>query len=170
MISEPINGQFDGVKQFLYTVRTQIIGPHTTTLKLPLLVKLGSFVFLFDLRRGPGGSVFALCSPPYPTEGISNSYSLGPIIRALTVLYLILWVCDDHCLISCNFQIPICLYHIVLLIVLLGMSSSFARRLLLYVGVQVELSYASRGYEKNVADLTGAIRTSAMYDAVSSKR
>ena len=54
------------------TVRTRIIGPEAKTLELPLLVKSGSFYFLFCLKFGLRVSVFAVRSPPYPREGISD--------------------------------------------------------------------------------------------------
>jgi len=68
------------------TVRTRIIGPHARTLELPLLVRSGSFFFLFCLKLGLRGSVFAVRSTPYPREGISDVLAPGPIIRVLTVL------------------------------------------------------------------------------------
>jgi len=34
------------------TVRTRIIGPEARTLELPLLVRSGSFFFLFCLKQG----------------------------------------------------------------------------------------------------------------------
>ena len=67
------------------TVRTGIIGPRARTLELPLLVRSGSFFFLFCLRLGLRGSVFAVRSPPYPREGISDFKVSGPIIPVLTV-------------------------------------------------------------------------------------
>jgi len=51
-----------------------------------LLVRSGSFFFLFRLKLGLRGSVFAVRSTPYPREGISDVLAPGPIIRVLTVL------------------------------------------------------------------------------------
>jgi len=68
------------------TVRTRIIGPDARTLELPLLVRSGSFFFLFCLKLGLRGSVFAVRSTPYPREGISDVLAPGPIIRVLTVV------------------------------------------------------------------------------------
>ena len=67
------------------TVRTRIIEPEAKTLELPLLVRSGSFFFLFCLKLELRGSLFAVRSPPYPREGISDVLALGPIIRVLTV-------------------------------------------------------------------------------------
>ena len=67
------------------TVRTGIIGPRARTLELPLLVRSGSFFFFFCFRLGLRGSVFAVRSPPYPREGISDFKVSGPIIPVLTV-------------------------------------------------------------------------------------
>jgi len=50
-----------------------------------LLVRSGSFFFLFCLKLGLRGSVFAVRSTPYPREGISDVLAPGPIIRVLTV-------------------------------------------------------------------------------------
>jgi len=74
------------VEVFSLTVRTRIIGPEARTLELPLLVRPGSFFFLFCLNRGLRGSVFTGRSLPYPREGISDILASGPIIRVLTVL------------------------------------------------------------------------------------
>ena len=57
------------------TVRTRIIGPEARTLELPLLVRSGSFFFFFCLKQGLRGSVFAVRSPPYPGEGISDVFA-----------------------------------------------------------------------------------------------
>ena len=54
-----------------------------------MLVRSGSFFFLFCLKLGLRGSVFAVRSPPYPREGISDVFTSGPIIRVLTVIVLI---------------------------------------------------------------------------------
>ena len=70
------------------TVRTGIIRPHARTLELPLLVRSGSFFFLFCLRLGLRGSVFAVRSPPYPREGVSDVLVSGPIIPVLMVITL----------------------------------------------------------------------------------
>ena len=70
-----------------HTVRTGIIGPRARTSELPLLVRSGSFFFLFCLRLGLRRSVFAVRSPPYPREGISDFKVSGPIIPVLTVQY-----------------------------------------------------------------------------------
>jgi len=70
------------------TVRTRIIEPEARTLELPLLVRSGSFFFLFCLKQGLRGSVFAVRSPPYPGERISDVFASGPIIRVLTVAEL----------------------------------------------------------------------------------
>jgi len=69
----------------LNTVRTQIIGPEARTLELPFLVRPGSFFFFFCLKLGLRGSVFAVRSPPFPREGISDVLASGPIIRVLTI-------------------------------------------------------------------------------------
>ena len=67
------------------TVRTGIIGPDSRTLELPLLVWFGSFFFFFCLKLGLRRSLFAVRSPPYPREGISNVLARGPIIPVSTV-------------------------------------------------------------------------------------
>jgi len=54
------------------TVRTGIIGPDFRTLELPLLVWSDYFFFFFCLKLGLRRSLFAVRSPPYPREGISN--------------------------------------------------------------------------------------------------
>ena len=54
------------------TVRTGIIGPDSRTLELPLLVWSDSFFFFFCVKLGLRRSLFAVRSPPYPREGISN--------------------------------------------------------------------------------------------------
>ena len=46
----------------LHTVKTLIVGLHARTLELPLLVRPGSFFFLFCLKLGLKGSAFALRS------------------------------------------------------------------------------------------------------------
>ena len=48
----------------LRTIRTRIIGLHASILELSLLVKSGTFFFLFCLKLGLRGSVFAMRSPP----------------------------------------------------------------------------------------------------------
>jgi len=70
------------------TVRTGIIGPDSRTLELPLLVWSGSFFFFFCLKLGLRRSLFAVRSPPYPREGISNVLARGPIIPVSTVAVL----------------------------------------------------------------------------------
>jgi len=50
-------------------VRTRIIEPEARTLELPLLVRSGSFFFLFCLKLGLRGSVFAVRSPPLSKTG-----------------------------------------------------------------------------------------------------
>jgi len=57
-----------------------------------LLVRSGSFFFLFCLKHGLGGSVFAVRSPPYPGKGISDDLASDPIIRVLPILVLQLWI------------------------------------------------------------------------------
>jgi len=54
------------------TVRTGIIGPDFRTLEFPLLVWSDYFFFFFFLKLGLRRSLFAVRSPPYPREGISN--------------------------------------------------------------------------------------------------
>jgi len=54
------------------TVRTGIIGPDFRTLELPLLVWSDYFFFFFCLKLSLRRSLFAVRSPPYPREGISN--------------------------------------------------------------------------------------------------
>ena len=76
------------------TVRTRTIEPHARTLELPLLVRSGSFFFLFCLKLGLRGSVFVVRSPPYPREGISDVLTSGPIVRVLTVLEQVIPI--DH--------------------------------------------------------------------------
>ena len=66
------------------TVRTGIIGPDSRTLELPLLVWSGSFFFFFCLKLRLRRSLFAVRSPPYPREGISNVLARGPIIPVST--------------------------------------------------------------------------------------
>lgn len=67
-------------------VRTRRIGPHPRMLELPPLARPGAFSSLFCLKLGLRGSVFAVCSPPYPRERISGVLTSGPIIRVLTVV------------------------------------------------------------------------------------
>jgi len=67
------------------TVGTRIIELHARMLKLPLLVRSGSFFFFFCLELVLRGSVFAVRSPPLSKRGnfghlsvsfnYSNSYS-----------------------------------------------------------------------------------------------
>ena len=68
------------------TSRTRKIEPHGRTLELPLLVKSSSFFFLFCLKPGLRGPVFAVRSPPYPREGISDVLARGPIVPVLEVV------------------------------------------------------------------------------------
>ena len=66
------------VRSIQLTVRTRIIGPHARTLELPLLVRAGTFFFLFCLKLGRVSFCCALA--PYPREGISDVFASGPII------------------------------------------------------------------------------------------
>jgi len=71
-----------------HTVRTGIIGPDSRTLELPLLVWSGYFFFFICLELGLKRPLFAVRSPPYPREGISNVLARGPILPVSTVVYL----------------------------------------------------------------------------------
>lgn len=60
----------------MITIRTRRIELHAWALELPLLVRSGPFSFFFSgLEVGLRGSVFAVRSPHYPREGISEVWA-----------------------------------------------------------------------------------------------
>jgi len=66
-----------------------MIGPQTGMLELPLLVMSSAFFFLFCLKLGVGGSVFAVGSPSTKRGGFCGACSEIELFGFWGVLYIL---------------------------------------------------------------------------------